>query len=208
MKRIIDKLSKGEEVEYGFLGISQSGNELDSWRPTPGGPAAFAGMRDGDVIKSVDGLPINRNDDLLFAISVALAGTEVEMVVETDRRRRVLHPRLAKTNWRSSDPVIAANRPAPVHGLRVEYTSVLFEGASPRDADIPPGVLVREVTDGSPAAKADLRPEKECVVEINGQPVNSPKEFYDAVHRAKGAIELTLCDAVPPHGNVRKVKLP
>src|SRR5690349_19962904 len=103
MERIADKLEKGEEVEYGFLGIGQrfefrgiSGN----WTPTPGGPAARAGMQEGDTIRSINGEHIGDNDDLMFNIAAALAGTEVSMVVDRPGRGRIeLRPVLIKANW-------------------------------------------------------------------------------------------------------------
>ena len=55
-------------------------------------------------------------------------------------------------------PFIASRRPPAVGGLRVDYASTLIKtGADRPDAQIPAGVVVREVVPGSPAAKAGLR---------------------------------------------------
>src|SRR5262249_55805195 len=149
MKRIIDKLRKGEEVEYGFLGIKQPGRwgrtpEV-SWEPTDGGPAAMAGMILGDEIVAIDGERITEPDDLLLNISASLAGTQIRLTVEGRGGRRDLWPTLVKTNWPSNGPVIAANQPEPVHGLRVDYTSAMIQGSVGPNARIPSGVMVREV---------------------------------------------------------------
>jgi len=203
MKRIIEKLRKGEEVEYGFLGISQTRPGFGGdgrWIPSNGGPAARAGMRDNDKIVSIDGHPIVEADDMLFSIGVALAGTRVKMVVERFGERIELFPVLVKANWPSTSPVIAANRPAPVHGLRVDYTSVMMMGAG-RDP-IPFGVIVREVDDDSPAAKADLKANRDVIVAVNGRTIQTPREFYDAVREANGDIELTLAESG------RRVRIP
>jgi serine protease Do len=209
MKRIIDKLEKGEEVEYGFLGISQPFRSPPSyWTPTPGGPAAKAGMQDGDTILSINGEAINDNDDLMFNIAAALAGAEASMVVDRPGRGRIeLRPVMIKTNWPPLGPVVAANRPAPLHGLRVDYTSVVYQGAGPRGGrdEILAGVLVREVEDGSPAAKAELRPDVDIVTEVNGRAVNTPVEFYRAAREARGEVELTVRNK---DGPARRVRLP
>ena len=101
---------------------------------------------------------------------------------------------------------IAANRPAPVHGLRVDYTSVLAAAAFVgRDRGIPQGVLVQEVADGSPAAKAGIKSDN-IILTVNGQEVNSPKEFYDTAKQAAGPIEVDIQSS--SEAPARKVKLP
>jgi serine protease Do len=206
MKRIIDKLRRGEEVEYGFLGISL---RQDLWEPTEGGPAYRAGMRPGDRIVSVDGVAVNDQDDLMFGITAALAGTQVEMVVEAPYGgRRVLRPVLQKAFWPNAGPIIAANRPAPVHGLRVDYVTVVYQGQGGfrRASPIPEGVLVREVEENSPAAKAELRENQDVIAAVNGIRVTQPREFYRIAHETQGPLELTILD---DRGGVdRRVRLP
>jgi len=204
MKRIIDTLKEGKEVEYGFLGISQSSDfrGSTSWSPTHGGPAARAGMVDGDIIRSINGTPILDIDDLMFNIAASLAGTQISLVVERNQQLKELRPVLVKTSWPSNSPVIATNRPVPVHGLRVDYTSVLFQG---QDRSIPGGVLVREVEEGSPAAKANLQPDRDLITEVNGLSVDTPAEFYREVRKTRGDLELTVREK---DGPARRVKLP
>ncbi len=199
MKRIIGKLHDGLEVEYGFLGIQQTPR---GWEPTRGGPADKAGMTSGETIVSIEGHPIEEVDDLLLNIAAALAGTEVRMVVEGFGQRRELRPRLVKTRWRGNGPIIAANQPKPVYGLRVDYSSVDYAPAvRGGDPGIPGGVAIRDVVGGSPAANAGLRPEHDIIEAINGHYVETPEEFYEIARRAKGPIELMLDKG-------RKVKLP
>jgi serine protease Do len=200
MKRIIDKLRKGLEVEYGFLGILQDPTRY-GWSPTPGGPAWRAGMMLGDTIVKIDGLPVEDDqDNLLLSVTSALAGTKIHMIVR-DRlqRERELYPVLVKTDWPTTEPVIAANRPRPVFGLRVDYTSVLIVPQS-QHQDISEGVIVRDVEDNSPAAKADIRPEHDIIVAVNGQRTDTPGDFYAAA-KSTDSVELTF-------KNGRKVKLP
>jgi serine protease Do len=202
MKRIVDKLLQGQEVEYGFLGISQDARDF-RWVPTLGGPADRAGMRYGDEIVEVDGQRIHGQDDLLFSISTALAGTRVKIIVTNGGEKRELTPVLAKSDWPSTEPVIAANRPGPVFGMRVDYSSVMVVPQS-QTKRIPDGVVVREVVEGSPAEKANLRPEQDYIIAVNGQSVDNPTDFYAAVRAAGASVTLT----VKEESKIRTVKLP
>ncbi len=75
MKRIIEVLRRGDEVEYGFLGIQlypdlQPGTPVVIKLPIPGGPAAEAGLLKDDYILSIDGRPIRDHDELMLQVGI------------------------------------------------------------------------------------------------------------------------------------------
>jgi S1-C subfamily serine protease len=199
-RRIVSVLKAGREVEYGFLGVSldlmPEEGEVRLGGVTRGSPAARAGLGKGDVILRVGDTRIRSNDDLFLAVGAALAGSVVEMEVQSQGFARRVKVRLSKYFFPDPQPVIASNRPAPARGLRVEYTSLLLQVPGEKRSEMAPGVLVKEVATGSPAERAGLAPWRDVVTHVNGREVNTPDEFYQAA-RAAGPLELRLFDRPP-----------
>jgi S1-C subfamily serine protease len=204
-RRVIETLRRGEEVEYGFLGVSfpLRGSDL-TYEVMHNSPAQKAGMQSRERIMAIDGVAIKEPDDLFLAISARAPGSMVRITVGNGfGLQRVVTPRLVKYYVPRERPLIAANRPAPIRGLRVDYSSILVRpDGGPRDS-IPPGVVVREVMPNSPAERAALQPNNDLIIEVNGQRVETPQEFADAAQKTNGPLELTIHDLPEP----RKVTL-
>jgi putative serine protease PepD len=62
---------------------------------TPGGPAAAAGIKPGDVILAVDGLPVNSLPELVVAIRSHEPGETVRLTVRSGDAQRTVPVRLA-----------------------------------------------------------------------------------------------------------------
>jgi S1-C subfamily serine protease len=62
----------------------------------PGGPAASAGLRPGDVITAVDGKPIARVNGLFKAFGAYQAGDDIRITVSRKTRRLTVNATLAK----------------------------------------------------------------------------------------------------------------
>ncbi len=198
-RRIIEVLKRGEEVEYGFLGVqlqSGVGGGVHVMRVTPGTPAARGNIRAGDKIISVNGNPINDIDDLFLFVGMSLAGSEA--VVEVSRNfggPRSCNVTLAKFYVPGS--VIASKRPPARFGLRVDYTSIKLQ----RDPflnfnrSVPEGVVIREVIPNSPADEALLQPDK-IITHVNGRLVTTPKQYYEQIMLSPGKkVELTVLNS-------------
>lgn len=196
VRRMIDVLKRGEEIEYGFLGVTVNPENRTPGRVViadvaAGLPAARSGMLGGDQIISINGHPVREQEDLFLSISAALAGTEATVEVVRLGRSMTFKVRLAKSTH--SETVIASNRPKAVFGLRIDYSSTLSIDTNP-----PEGVLVRELDSGTAAEKqlkewADRS--KLIVVAVDGKPVPTPADFYRET-AGKTSVELDIVEAV------------
>jgi S1-C subfamily serine protease len=204
MRRIIDVLARGEEVEYGFLGVSfskdkerrpgQPGEGVAIDQVIPGSPAAMAGLRRFDYIRSVNGVAVREPDDLFVALGTVLAGSEARLEVAHSPRGPGEAVSVKLSKFYVPGKVIATRRPEPVGGLRVDYTSILFlrpGGQQIYGSRIPEGVMIREVEPGSPADAARLQ-ESKVIVRVNGRKVTTPDEFYREMQDARGPVELMV----------------
>jgi serine protease Do len=201
IKRIIAVLRRGEEVEYGFLGVilypdAPPGNGVALQRVAAGSPAARARIQAEDRVVAINGHPVRQNEDLFLLIGTQLAGSTVR--IETARPptwRRTAHE-VTLGKFYVPAPCIASRRPPARGGLRVDYTSILSQrgGAPPWGPGPPDGVVIREVVPGSAADKAQLQVDK-VITAVNGRRVTTPAEFYDAMGRADGRAELTVLNS-------------
>jgi len=206
MRRIVAALQRGEEVEYGFLGVrfeprSDRNEGVILAHVYLGSPADRAGLHTKDRIVAVNDTPVHDADDLLLALGVQLAGAQVrlDVVRATPRsRREQLDVTLAKFYVPGKKVATEMGLRPFFRGLRVDYTSLLVQQSPPLLPlrIIPSGVLITEVQSNSPAATALLKP-GDIVTHVSGRMVNTPTAFYEAVHGARGSVELTLASSNP-----------
>jgi S1-C subfamily serine protease len=208
LRRIIGKLKKGEEVEYGFLGVSFTGPNGFGARPLPravgdgvpvqqvirGGPADRAKIPSGCTILAINGVAIHEREDLLVQISTHLAGTtvRVEYTMTEGGPRQTRDVFLAKF-YTPSNKFFASKRPEPVGGLRVDYASVLVQRRNENlfNSTIPSGVAIVEVEAHSAGERAQIQPGK-VIQEVNGRSVSTPADFYRELKNAGTSVDLTI----------------
>ncbi|MBI3407397.1 MAG: trypsin-like peptidase domain-containing protein [Planctomycetes bacterium] len=202
-RRIIEVLKRGEEVEYGFLGVGPADErQIGATHGvliksvTPGSPAALgAKLRDNylDAILAVNGMPINDTDDLFLYLGTQLAGTKVQLDV-----RRQGSPETTKAEATLAKFYVPGKRifsslgKRPYfRGMRVDYTSLLYLQSQMLVQRVPSGVMISDVASNSPAATAQLK-SGEVITHVNQVRVSNPAEFYQAVAGVNGAVELTI----------------
>ncbi|HVK08911.1 MAG TPA: PDZ domain-containing protein, partial [Gemmataceae bacterium] len=197
VRRMIDVLKRGEEIEYGLLGVTVDPDDRTGGRGVrirdvgAGTPAARAGLVQGDVVVGINGNPVREQDDLFFHISAALAGTETKVDLLRDGRPRAVEVRLTKA--KNDKRTVVSNPPKPVFGLSVDYAST-----GSVDGNTPDGVLVKEGFEpGSPAERKlkDWAAQARLIVTaVNGKPVATPAEFYKEA-AGKPAVRLSIVEA-------------
>lgn len=222
-RRIVESLRAGREVEYGFLGVLPGTMSRSPRSPglvvasvTPYTPAGQAGIQQNDLIQEINGVPVREPDDLYLNIGSALAGTRVVLKVARYSGSPLTVP-VTLAKFLHTQPYIASSRPAAVHGLRVDYSSVLVQqminGFRGQLAGVShAGVVVRELEPNSPAEAAFKAlggndPTRWMVTAVNGTPVETPDEFYRAA-RGGGTVRLTVVNPTEPADRGRTVTLP
>ncbi len=93
IKRSLPALERGEDPKRAFLGVS-SGLAPDGGAQVGAvvtdGPAAKAGVREGDVVVEINDQPVRDPDDISAVVNSRRPGDDVRIVVERSGERRTL----------------------------------------------------------------------------------------------------------------------
>lgn len=191
--RIIERLRRGEEVEYGLLGIGGGAGHVAGVKGVPvnsmisDGPAAKAGLQMGDVITEIDEEPVADFDELCMRVGTLPPETAIRLTVL--RAGQVLRKRVVISKFPLKLPQIVTERPAAWRGLRVDYKSTLVES---RSLSLPLiGVAAREVSESSAAWKAGLR-RGAIITHVGDLPVDTPGDFRQAIADQAGPVRLSV----------------
>jgi Do/DeqQ family serine protease len=160
------------------LGMSAPVGALvaDVW---PGGAAARAGLKQGDVIVSVDGQPLVDGAGLNYAISAHRVGDAIRLGVRrgAGEQSLTLHAEAAPATPARDERTIAGRN--PFDGVKVVNLSPAVADELGVDPFAARGVLITGVGRGL-AMNAGLQP-GDLVREVNGKAINATADLAAAV---------------------------
>lgn len=212
VRRAIQAMSEGREVEYGLLGVSL-GDIASRFAPAQaegdgaivlsalsGSAAARAGLRPQDRVIEIEGEKIESATDLQLLVGGMPPGKTIQ--VRFVRGEQTLHTEVTLTKYHVPGVQVVTNAPPAWRGLHVDYATAL-----PRDEltlaeqsgriDPQGCVLVSKVEEGSPAWQAGVRSGR-FISHVGSQRVSSPEEFREAVAAAEGTVDLRFTDQEGP----------
>jgi serine protease Do len=149
-----------------------------------GGPAAEAGVQEGDVILSFDGRAIDSAGALPATVAAVKPGEAVELEVWRDRASRKLSVKLGGAEAAE----VVADNGAPARGrlgLRVRPVTPGEAG----DAKSERGLVVEEAT--GPAAAAGIQ-RGDIVLSANGRPVRDVEDLRAVVKDSQDLVALLV----------------
>ena len=223
-KPVIDSLRRGERPQRGYLGVSLQPldeniaaglglpkDQGELVRSTvPGAAADRAGIRQGDVILSVNGRPVTPDDTVSYLIANTSVGARVPVEIIRGGRRQTVTVVVAQRpteeqlaqqlgtndNQPGAGTVTTPTTGTQALGLTMQPLTPEFVRRYSIPADIR-GVAIVAVDPGGPAAEEGFRPGF-VILSVNQQPVTSPAQVTAAIDAARRAGRSSVLMLVKP----------
>jgi serine protease Do len=216
---VIDQLMRGGKVSRGYIGVSLQSLEEDIAEAmgipknqgelirgvTPGGPAARAGIQQGDVVVAVNNQPVTPDQSLAYLVSQQPVGSRVPITVVRDGQRHTLtvtvgerpsEEELARQGGtEESNPMTAPSDQQQSTGQRSarESLGLTVQTLTPEIArslrlNNPNlrGVVVSGVDPNSDAAAKGIQV-RDVILSINQRATTTPEQAAAAVAAARAA---------------------
>jgi serine protease Do/serine protease DegQ len=147
---------------------------------SPRSAAARAGIKEGDVVLSINDKPIRDGNGLRNAIGLLEVGEAARLEILRDGKPMIL------------DAKIGEYVPAKAQGdaINPRLAGVTFEDIgpnSPLGGRGVRGVLVAKLASGSPAARAGLQ-RNDVITAVNRQPIASTDDLRQIASRSEGLV--------------------
>jgi serine protease Do len=159
----------------GSLGLTTDKGALID-QVSPGGPAERAGLHMGDIVTSVNGVPIKSSTDLTQQVALARPGEAIRLGVLHDGQAREI---AITSGLRPSESALAAN----AEGANGQDGGLLGLQVAP---DARGGLVIEGVSPDSDAAQRGLR-QGDVIVRAGARSVQSAADLAQAVAAAKAS---------------------
>ncbi|OGX07576.1 MAG: hypothetical protein A2Z88_03665 [Omnitrophica WOR_2 bacterium GWA2_47_8] len=211
-KRIVEQLIAGKQVEYGWIGISIQDLDyrlsqyfgLDTVQGAmvskvlEGGPAEKGGLKEGDVILSIDKNKVQNVNALLKYIGNSAVNKKIDVQVLRNKKIADLEITVAKRPSFDENGMILPEQPEvgspdnepaapqelkPWRGITVK--EITPEIASYFKLNFTEGAIIVNIDPQSPADESGLR-KGDVIISINQNPVKTLGDFIKATKNAGG----------------------
>jgi serine protease Do len=160
---------------------------------TPGGPAAAAGLKSGDVVLKLNGKDVNDANTLRNEVADLQPGGMATLTIVRDGKQSDVRAKLGEYAAENAQP---APQTGDAHTSRGKL-GISAEPLTPGIASqigVPPGtrgVVVAQVDPNGPAGQAGIEP-GDVIQEVNRQPVASVAEMQSALAKTGSRPPLLL----------------
>ena len=184
------KIQPIDEDTAASLGLPQAKGALVN-EVTAGGPAAASGLKNGDVVLTVDGQPINDSRDLARKVAALAPNKTVDVRVMRGGKEQIVPVKLGTFPAGKE----LAKLEEPTKPTAVAEPNQLGLTLAPASKDIKDGVAIADVETGSDADQKGLRA-GDVILDVNSQAVakadDVSKGIADAVKSGRPAVMMRV----------------
>jgi serine protease Do len=197
VRRVAQLLIKDGRVRYPYVGLLLTDvKDLDETQKakvgkslpatgafvaelTPGGPAAKAGIRPGDVVTSINNKKVESSSDVVDYVSSQPIGSAVAIQYVRDGKPSQVQVTLGELPDEDARQASAGQGQQGKVGLGLQTLTPDVASSLGMDKGTR-GAVVTDIVPGSPAEQAGLKP-GDVIVEINRKPIGSADQAVAAL---------------------------
>lgn len=209
-KKIMEQLIEGKKVTYGWIGVSiqdmdyrlaqyfglSAAEGVVVVKVLAGGPADRSGLKEGDIVLSVDGKSVSNIGMLLHRVGNTSVGEKISLKVQRDNKQIDIpitiapRPAFDEFGQLTEDETQPEESPAePAQELNewrgLKVTPITDDIANQLGLANTNGVVIIAVAPNSPADEAGLR-KGNVIIAINKNTIVDMKDFTKIAGKAKG----------------------
>ena len=196
-KYVMEQILKHGKVVRGYIGVGvqevtpdlskafhvppEKGALVGSVEPNS--PGAKAGLQRGDVIEELNGQPVQGPNELRLKIATMAPGTTVQLKVNRSGETRDVPLTLSEApSGKNRAAEQGGGEHSPMTGVQVDQLTDDIRQQLGLGSEVT-GVVITDVTDGSPAADAGLQ-RGDVIEQVNRHPVNSVSDYQHLIREA------------------------
>jgi serine protease Do len=194
------------KIDHGYLGITLNDVTPDNAhffdlqdasgaiiaQVTPDSPASRAGLKQGDVVRELNGHAIVDGSALQVAVSEETPGTKIDLGIL--REGKPMSISMAVGSFHQPHEVETADNGTSPQGGKLGLAVADLTPEMRQQINAPDqvnGVLVKSVRPASPADDAGIQP-GDIIVEVDRKPATSASQFVDEVHKSPANKDVLL----------------
>ncbi|MFT3827516.1 MAG: trypsin-like peptidase domain-containing protein [Chitinophagaceae bacterium] len=199
VKKVIGDIMKFGSVQRGYLGISMAPEDMDDaqkkelginddvngvWvaETDPNGAAAEAGIKKGDAITKLNGVPVATSAQLSEQVARMKPGDKLQLTVLRGTTEKTVSVTL-KNKLGTFD----SQKQAVIASLGAEFATLGKTDAA--KLNLAGGVVVGDIKDGIIADQTNMKTGF-VITKVNGIAVNSLEEFKDVMSKQSGNLQI------------------
>src|ERR1700733_12623182 len=200
VKKIVNDLMKFGTPQRGYLGISYPRDDLSDEQKkesnikdgegvyvmssSPDGPAAHAGIKQGDVITKLDGEEVTTGAEMVGKIATYSPGDKLKVTYKRDGKEYTVAVTLSNNSSSTSTTIIKSSV--------LDKLGAQLENLSKKDAatlEVKGGVVVKSITENGLMDKSRIQ-EGFIILKANGEDVKNVDDLQRILSKASGTVKL------------------